>query len=54
MTRLWTTAVLCVAMVLSVRLQGHHNFADIYLEADTIEIEGEVLEFQYKLSLIHI
>jgi hypothetical protein len=28
--------------------QGHHSFAEYYLEADTIEIEGEILEFQYK------
>jgi len=27
---------------------GHHSFAEYYLEADTIEIEGEVIEFQYK------
>lgn len=56
MTRSWTMAVLCVAMLLSARLQGHHNFADIYLEADTIDIEGEVVEFQYKNphSWIHV
>ena len=56
MTRSWTMTVLCVAMLLSARLQGHHNFADIYLEADTIEIEGEVVEFQYKNphSWIHV
>jgi hypothetical protein len=56
MTRSWTLAVLCVAMLLSARLQGHHNFADIYLEADTIDIEGEVVEFQYRNphSWIHV
>ena len=56
MMRSWTMGVLCVAMLLSARLQGHHNFADIYLEADTIEIEGEVVEFQYKNphSWIHV
>ena len=56
MTRSWTMAILCVAMVLSARLQGHHNFADIYLEADTIDVEGEVVEFQYRNphSWIHI
>jgi hypothetical protein len=49
-------AVLCVAMLLSARLQGHHNFADIYVEADTIDIEGEVVEFQFKNphSWIHV
>jgi hypothetical protein len=36
--------------------QGHHSFADYYIEADTIEVEGEVLEFQYKNphSWVHI
>ena len=27
--------------------QAHHSFAVVYLEQDTIEIEGEVVEFQY-------
>jgi hypothetical protein len=27
---------------------AHHSFAVYYLESDTIEIEGEVVEFQYK------
>jgi len=48
MTRSWTMAVLCAAMLLSARLQGHHNFADIYIEADTIDFEGEVVQFDYK------
>jgi hypothetical protein len=29
-------------------LQAHHSFAVYYIEADTIEIEGDVVEFQYK------
>jgi len=47
---------LCAALVLSARLHGHHNFADIYLEADTIEIDGEVVEFDYRNphSWIHV
>jgi hypothetical protein len=32
----------------SVPLLAHHSFATYYLEADTIEIEGDVVEFQYK------
>lgn len=56
MTRSWTAFILCAMMVLCVRLQGHHSFSDYYLEADTIEIEGEVVEFQYKNphSWIHV
>ncbi len=30
------------------RADAHHSFAVVYLEQDTIEIEGEVVEFQYK------
>ena len=56
MTRSWTLSLLCAALLLSARLHGHHNFADLYLEADTIEIEGEVLEFNYRNphSWIHV
>jgi hypothetical protein len=37
-------------------LLGHHSFGDYYLEADTIEVEGTIVEFQYKNphSWIHI
>lgn len=51
-----TAMVLGAAMLLSARLHAHHSFADYYLEADTIEIEGEVVEFQYKNphSWVHV
>ena len=32
----------------SPRALAHHSFAVVYLEQDTIEIEGDVVEFQYK------
>ncbi len=32
----------------SPRVLAHHSFAVTYLEQDTIEIEGDVVEFQYK------
>jgi hypothetical protein len=35
-------AVLCAPAV------AHHSYSDIYLEADTIEIEGTIVEFQYR------
>ena len=57
MKRPWMVFILWAAVaLLSARLQGHHNFADLYLEADTIEVEGEVVEFQYRNphSWIHI
>ena len=52
----WWRFALCVAMMLSASLRAHHNFADYYLEADTIDIEGEVVEFQYRNphSWIHL
>lgn len=37
------TLVIAVALAL-----GHHSFAVTYLEHDTIEIEGQVVEFQFK------
>jgi hypothetical protein len=42
--------------VLGAPAQGHHSFAEYYIESDTIEVEGEVLEFQYKNphSWIHV
>jgi len=30
------------------RALAHHSFAVVYIEQDTIEIEGDVVEFQYK------
>src|SRR5262245_56846686 len=41
----WAVA-LCVLMAIPVF--AHHSFATYYLEQDTIELEGEILEFQYK------
>jgi uncharacterized protein DUF6152 len=54
--RSWTAVVLATALMHSARLHAHHSFADYYIEADTIEIEGEVVEFQYKNphSWIHV
>src|SRR6516225_10810590 len=35
-------------IVATPRAFAHHSFAVVYLEQDTIEIEGDVVEFQYK------
>ena len=32
----------------STRALAHHSFAVTYIEADTIEIEGDLVEFQYR------
>jgi len=55
MARLWMTLVVTVVS-LSTPLVGHHSFAEFYLEEDTIEVEGEILEVQYKNphSWIHV
>jgi len=41
----------CVALILAgltTAAHAHHSFGEYYLESDTIEIEGHVVEFQYK------
>jgi hypothetical protein len=47
-TRSWWTLVLCGVAILCAPLLAHHSFAVYYIEADTIEVEGEIIEFQYK------
>jgi hypothetical protein len=37
-----------VVIASAPRAFAHHSFAVVYLEQDTIEIEGDVVEFQYK------
>jgi hypothetical protein len=56
MTRSRWLLVLIGAAILSVPVLGHHSFADYYLEKDTIEVEGEIVEFQYRNphSWIHV
>lgn len=53
--RTWLLVVIGVA-ALCAPAHGHHSFAEYYIEADTIEVEGEVIEFQYKNphSWIHV
>jgi len=42
-------AILALALTLAVApLLAHHSFATVYLEQDTIEVEGEIIEFQYQ------
>jgi hypothetical protein len=50
MRRAWLALGLGVGIVVatSVPLLAHHSFAVFYIEADTVEIEGDVVEFQYK------
>jgi hypothetical protein len=53
--RWWALA--CIGfLLLCVPARAHHSFGDIYLESDSIEIEGVIVEFQYKNphSWIHV
>jgi hypothetical protein len=56
MARFSWLLVLSGVVLLSMPVRGHHSFADYYLEKDTIEVEGVVVEFQYKNphSWIHV
>jgi len=55
MKRMWKALALsCVAIGAALwasraPVVAHHSFAVVYLEQDTIEIEGEVVEFQYRI-----
>jgi hypothetical protein len=46
LTRSWCALVLGGVAILCVPLLGHHSFAVYYIEADTIEVEGDIVEFQ--------
>jgi len=56
LTRSWWALVLGGVSLVCAPLAGHHSFGDFYLEADTIEIEGDVIEFQYRNphSWVHV
>jgi hypothetical protein len=45
----WARVVLGVALgMLCSPALAHHSFGDVYLESDSIEVEGVIVEFQYK------
>lgn len=54
--RWWPALVFGGLLIFCAPLLGHHSFASYYLEEDTIEFEGDVVEFQYKNphSWIHV
>jgi hypothetical protein len=45
---MWRLAVLAVVGVCSVPAYGHHSFAAVYFESESVTIEGEVAEFAYR------
>lgn len=52
----WCVLVISGVVILCAPLHGHHSFATYYIEEDTIEVEGDILEFRSKNphSWIHI
>lgn len=44
------------ALLIGAPAAAHHSFSEFYLENDTIEIEGEIVEFQYRNphSWVHV
>jgi len=44
------------ALVLSGAAAAHHSFGAVYLESDSVEIDGTIVEFQYKNphSWVHV
>jgi hypothetical protein len=50
--RVRTTGPALLALVglaiVAAPLLAHHSFAEYYLEQDTIEVEGDIVEFQYR------
>lgn len=54
--RPWLALVLCGMATIGAPVAAHHSFAVYYIEADTMEIDGEIVEFQYKNphSWIHV
>jgi hypothetical protein len=44
----WITAIAACTMGLGASLDGHHSFAAYYFEDQTIEIEGALVEFQFR------
>ncbi len=54
--RWWWTLALAALLTAGTPLLAHHSYATYYLVDDTMEIEGRVVEFQYKNphSWVHI
>jgi hypothetical protein len=48
MARFCLTLVAAAVTLSTTALLAHHSFGDFYIEEDTIEVEGQILEVQYK------
>ena len=56
MARSWWVVVLGAVAIAGLPVLAHHSFGEYYIEADTVEVEGDIVEFQYKNphSWIHV
>ena len=54
--RSWWALVLSGVAIVCTPLVAHHSYATYYIEADTIEVEGDIVEFQFKNphSWVHV
>ena len=44
----YVSKVAALVLLLAGAAQAHHSFGAVYLESDSVEIEGTIVEFQYK------
>ena len=52
-----TGPIIVVALLMAAApTLAHHSFGEIYLESDSVEIEGSIVEFQYRNphSWVHV
>jgi len=49
-------AIVMMAIAVGWSVRAHHSFGAVYLESDMIEVEGTIVEFQYKNphSWVHV
>ena len=56
MRRLLAGAAVVATVLGGASVAAHHSFGAVYLESDSIEVEGVIVEFQYKNphSWVHV
>jgi hypothetical protein len=47
-------SLVVAAVFAAVPVLAHHSFAGMYVEQDTVEIEGDVVQFQYKNPHVYL
>ena len=56
MRRLLAGVAIAVMILMGASVAAHHSFGAVYLESDTIEVDGVIVEFQYRNphSWVHV